>query len=118
MIIEDLVQAERMMFKAGLPSTANYVRKAADIIRICHRSGLVDVKGDLTEPPSYHGWRSVPPDGYVLCSDGVARRADNSINVLDRLRDMGHSLLVDIAEAHVKAVEAVRGAKETDNGKA
>ncbi len=54
---------------------------AATLIRQCRERGFIDEKGEWTDKPAGHGWRTVPPDGYVLCSDGVARKVLGTLPV-------------------------------------
>lgn len=50
----------------------------ADLAEYCLAAGVVN---EHAQPVVPHGWRTVPPDGYVLCSDGVARKVLGTLPV-------------------------------------
>ena len=74
MNIEERLEGKAKNLDGIFNEQATLYRKAARIIREARAAGFVDENGRFTEPMPHHGWRSVPPEGYVLCSDGVARK--------------------------------------------
>lgn len=86
MKIEDVIKSvSELANSAERSSTADFgvpdqtglvsdLRTLCDIASQCRAAGFIDENGNWIDKPAHHGWRSVPPDGYVLFPDGVARK--------------------------------------------